>query len=368
MISKYIFKNCFFTFLMVAATVTTGRTVEPERTVLPKADKKVIKAIVVYEDPKLEDGRYLHQLFGWNNPRELNRQYKDFFFEQSGGVVEYEIVNEIETDLFWTHYKQDPERKSWDLAEVVKLFSEPGWATLRKEERAESLSGDWPYKYKEMIEHYGFDKMRDRDEVHEIWVWSYPISGMYESRFAGQGAFWLNSPPMNPNTTNEKLLIVMGFNYERDVACAVEDFGHRAESIMKEVYGRWNWRPSIPSAPNNWELYSAFDGVSNGSTHVGNVHFPPNGRKDYDWANPASVKSYHKEWQYYPNIRKNEDEGAKGEIMDCSAWGCNHLGWFKFWFSHFPNFQGINKKDGKLNNWWHYFVDYQEARKLEKVQ
>ena len=38
----------------------------------------------------------------------------------------------------------------------------------------------------------------------------------------------------------------------------------------------------------------------------------------------------------------------------------------KWWLGHMPHFKGISPYDGKLNNWWHYVVDYNAAVALEK--
>jgi hypothetical protein len=34
-------------------------------------------------------------------------------------------------------------------------------------------------------------------------------------------------------------------------------------------------------------------------------------------------------------------------------------GFMRWWFNHLPRFTGTY--EGKLNNWWHYIVDYEEA-------
>jgi len=337
---------------------------------LPKADKKIIKVIAIYEDPKVNETQYLHQVgrtpghtFAWENPRQLTRNYKQFFEETSGGVIEIQIVKEIEAERFWTHSWGDASKKPWSKEQVIEYVLQPGWEYIKEDERIHhpSYDGRSNYKYKEMVEYYEFDKMRDNDEVHEIWVWSFPMGGMWESTFSGKGTFWLNSPVMEPTTSNEKLLIVMGLNYERDLACAVESSGHRVESIMRHVYGRWNPAGPLHPQPNMWELYTAYAQISGGNTHVGNIHFPPNGRQDYDWYNTASVRSFHNEWKYYPDIR-NE----LAEYVTNTTWGNSHLGYMRFWFSHLPKFKG--KHEGKLNNWWHYTFDYNEAIKLEKTE
>jgi len=371
----YILSLCIC-FYSCSGKVYDKPGVEPEpeekpsepRFELPKADKIIVKVVAIYEDPKVNDNQYLHQVaitpgysFKWENPRELCKEYKKFFEEQSNGVVEYQIVDEIEADVFWTHSWGDPSKTSWTKEQVIEYMLQPGWEYIRNDEKQHhpNYDGRSNYKYKEMVEYYGFDKMRDNNEVHEIWVWSYPLGGMWESTFSGKGSFWLNSPVMNPTTSNEKLLIVMGLNYERDLACAVESFGHRVESIMREVYGRWNPTGPLHPNPNMWELYTAYAKMSGGNTHVGNIHFPPNGAQDYDWNNSTTVKSFHNEWKFYPDIRNEE-----AEYLNSSKWGGSHLGYFKFWYSHLPKFKG--KHEGKLNNWWHYIVDYNEAIDIEK--
>ena len=93
---------------------------------------------------------------------------------------------------------------------------------------------------------------------------------------------------------------------------------------------------------------------------LGNIHFPPNGIKDYDWINKTKVTSYADAWKNYPYITENNSR-----IVDCHEWKCSHLGYMTWWMRHIPHFKGINPEDGKLNNWWHYVVDYNAAVKKE---
>jgi hypothetical protein len=36
-----------------------------------------------------------------------------------------------------------------------------------------------------------------------------------------------------------------------------------------------------------------------------------------------------------------------------------------WWYRHIPKYEGLNPRDGHLNNWWYYVVDYNAAIKLE---
>lgn len=166
----------------------------------------------------------------------------------------------------------------------------------------------------------------------------------------------------------------MFFNYERSTAEAVHSFGHRFESVMMQVYGWWNYKnKSTISQLTNFELFTAhqleyqkFDPScqSGGQchAHTGVCHYPPNGESDYDYRNKREVYSYAKAWHNYPYIREDQD---LVETVSCDTWDCDHLKYLKWWYSHIPRFEGLNKKDSKLNNWWHYVVNYNDAIEKE---
>src|SRR5690554_7474454 len=100
--------------------------------------------------------------------------------------------------------------------------------------------------------------MRDNGEIHEVWVWTFPYGGMWESHMMGEGAFWINSQP-NENPSCKELLSIMGLNYERDLACALESYGHRFESTMMKVYGWWDYdNKPYANELTTWELFSAY--------------------------------------------------------------------------------------------------------------
>jgi len=165
----------------------------------------------------------------------------------------------------------------------------------------------------------------------------------------GPGAFWWNSPPLAHPGLN-KLLSVMGWNYERGVAEALHSFGHRMESAIRHVYGRWD---ITNPDPNNWELFTRIDKDVTGGAHVGNIHFPPNGMSDYDYGNTRYVVCYADNWKRYPYILDQT------RSLNCSEWGCDQLGYMRWWFGHLPRFKGVY--EGVLNNWWYYAVDYETA-------
>ncbi|WP_156032862.1 hypothetical protein [Prevotella sp. 10(H)] len=330
------------------------------------ADPLKIKVAVVYENPVYPQhgNKRLHECFFtpnlkgriWYDPVQLSAEYEKTLEEVSGYTVDYEVVKEIDADRFFTYFKNDPFKRPFTKDEVAFLMGEEDWKTLKDIGTS--------YDYNAMVKYYGFDKMRDNGEIHEVWVWTFPYGGMWESHMMGKGAFWINSQP-NENPSCTELLSIMGLNYERDLACAMESYGHRYESTMMQVFGWWAYdKKSEKSELTMWERYTGYvknyDKFDKGNSNIGNIHFPPNGEKDYDWSNKTPVYSYADEWVNYPDIKEK-----KGRIMDCSEWNCSHIGYMKWWFSHTPHFKGLDPVNGKLNNWWHYVVDYNNAVKEE---
>lgn len=325
---------------------------------LPVDQPVKIKVAVVVQDPSLPQygGKKMHEVlktpnrtFMWNDPRELSKEYEAALEKISHGTVQYEVVKIIDDTLLFSN--RNDNNQPVGMNEMVQLLMESDWKTLK--------GIGTHFDYKRFVEHYGFDKMRDRDEINEVWVWSFPYGGMWESNYCGKDGFWLNSEPTT-TTSNEKLLVVMGLNYERKMSLALESYGHRFESVMWHLYGRWD---KDAASPNNWEKYTRFEKTHPGLANIGNIHFPPNGDHDYDWINKTPVTTCADGWDYYPDIKSDMTK-----TVDCSEWQCSHEGYMSWWFSHIPHFQGINAADGHLNNWWRYVTNYEEALKREGVR
>lgn len=310
---------------------------------------KTVNVIVVYHNPKVfinnEQGKRFHEIFGWNDPVELNRIYKDSLEAFSHGTIRYNIVKVIDEERLWTQFKDSTEHLSAERA--YGLLKEKGWNELKKKETR--------FDYRGFMAHHGFGKLRDAEKVHEVWVWSWPYGGMYESQMAGEEAFWCNSPGLK--TDNKKILTIMGFNFERTADLAIHSFGHRAESIMREVYGNWRSLKETEN-PNTWEKFTSLHKDAPANAHVGNCHFPPNGVKDYDYANKTTVNSYAYDWKGFPATVPGT---GKASAVNCEDWGCSQMGYMSWWMRKFPHAAGVSKREGVLNNWWLYFAVYEEA-------
>ena len=110
---------------------------------------------------------------------------------------------------------------------------------------------------------------------------------------------------------------------------------------------------------NSWETFTLYNQKIPNQAHSGNIHFPPNGTADYDYANPGIVTSYASNWKRYPFLFQET------ELVSCETWGCDELGYLGWWYRHIPHFI-CKDQYNHLNNWWPYIVDYNEGKALER--
>jgi hypothetical protein len=314
-----------------------------------------IKVALVLQNPviDLENNRRIHEVWRWTNPMTYINEILEEFSQMSGGVVQFEIVETYDNDNIFTTL----DTTFMTIDTVAYYFMTPGMLYGRNTEgtlqNLAEIQGRVHFDYNAMVDRYDFDTKRNNGDIHEIWVYSFPFSGMYESQLMGPNAFWYNSPPLD-HLGLEKLLSVMGWNYERGVAEAIHSFGHRAESAIRHIYGRWDiHNPN----PNNWELFTRIDKEIPGGAHIGNIHFPPNGQSDYDYGNTSYVDSYADNWKRYPILL---DQKRSVNRDEWEAVNSNYqLGFMRWWHNHLPRYTGVT--DTILNNWWHYIVDYEDA-------
>ena len=162
---------------------------------------------------------------------------------------------------------------------------------------------------------------------------------------AGPDPFWCNAPPLKGTDKAGRRFVIMGFSYERGVGEMLENMGHRAESIMEQVYS------GTSGGDNYWKRFTRYEKTHPGRAALGNVHFAPNSERDYDWNNPNEVLSECDDWLHnFPDF--------KGEIHPVTAadWGNgdirqHHL----WWMNHFPKTKG--RRNGIHHNWWQYIAN-----------
>ena len=313
-----------------------------------------VRVALVLVDPFIAPGKRVHDKYHWRDPLVMAGRLVYHFLTSSDSVVDFRIVDTIYTDRTFSTFPGDslmPVSRWMELYDN-KAITRPPYAQ---------------FDYRAFVRYFGFDRMRNNGEIDEVWVYSPPFTGMYESQLLGPTAFWWNSPPITDGTSLKKLLSVMGLNYERGVDMAFHSFGHRLESAVMHAYGdNWNDTSSSPTA---WDLFTRIDKDAPRDAHCGNVHFPPNGRHDYDYDDSVTVTSSAQNWYRYPYILNETSPVDRrtwyyaGEPMAESRYGMGYLRW---WYDHIPRYNGAS--EGVLNNWWYYALDFDAAVLAARAQ
>ncbi len=298
------------------------------------------KVYVVVYDPLLSNGKLLSQELNWISHVALTQGTVDLFQQTSLGEVNYSIV---ETTIL---------TDGWP--EKIDGFR------YTEQEYLAAISGQGPWhspdavSYNKIVNDSRLDicGKANRGEIDEVWIYNGPGFGFYESTLVGPGVFWFNSSPVpGPHICN-RLIPIMGPSPERGLDCAIENFGHRTESTMTEVYGIWQ---SGNPVHNNWEKFTLVDWLAPMFSYsgCGNVHYPPNGTSDYDYGNQSTVNTNCDDFANYPNL---SEPSTVWRPITCSAWSCDHLQYFGYWFGHLPHNSGCGS-DNVAADWWSYFAD-----------
>lgn len=296
---------------------------------LPPPVHKKVSLIIHNPTVPSAGGRRLNQVLGWNDPDRLCEGYIADLRETSYGYCNYDIVERVEVDAF--PRKKDGFRYRAD--DFVQA-----WRKRAGFHQPDAVDYDALLAAFDMIAEI------DSGAVDEFWLFAFPYAGYYESIMGGPGAFWCNAPPLTQTAAASRRFVIMGFNYERGVGEMLEAFGHRAESIMRHVFG--NKR----GAANLWERFSRYDQTHPGQAEVGLMHFAPNSVRDYDWGNRTPVPARSHTWLNFPNL------SGEARTVDTSEWGSGDIrAHHKWWFRHLPHVTG--SADGVAYNWWQYIVD-----------
>src|SRR3972149_320082 len=178
----------------------------------------------------------------------------------------------------------------------------------------------------------------------------------------GPGASWCNAPPLQGTESSGRRFVIMGFNDERGAGEMLESFGHRAESILAQLF-RNHREPS-----NLEERFIRDERTHPRPAEVGNIPFAPNSERDYDWGNRRPVSSACDDWYGFPKLT-----GAR-RTVNCDEWGSGDIRAHHFWwYRHRPHVEGetagvlsncsrcIFEPNGyDLNPWATFIINLQE--------
>jgi len=295
------------------------------------------QVLVIVFNPILEEdgGMSLIEYYGWNRPQLLARDYIADISECSWAQVNYVISEWIELD-------------EWPLFDNGFRYTDESYKTAWETRQMQPGILD----YAHYLDRFNVAKKVEQGKIDEVWIFGFPWGWIWESCMAGAGAIWINGPQVDYPCSRP--FPIMGFNYERDVDCMLENLGHRAECVLNYVYDGdgWWWKELDPNATHLWRLFTRIDKTHPGEAGCGTVHFAPNSETDYDWGNPRYVWSTCDDWLYnFPNLT-----GYK-RLVNCEEWGNGDMRLHhKWWLKHFPHHEG--RIDGKLINWWKYVIQW----------
>ncbi|RFC52373.1 MAG: hypothetical protein DVB22_000740 [Verrucomicrobia bacterium] len=294
----------------------------------------VVKVLVLNYDP-VSEGKRLHELFGWNNPRVMAKGCIEDMEKASGGRLRLEIAEWRDLDEIYA--REDGGR--YTVEEYVRnRRSGKGWV--------EKYMADYPRIFAEQR----VAGMIDDGRVDEVWIFSDHYFGIWEASMAGPGAFFINGG-VYPEVPVKRPFAFYGFNYERGVAEMLHNASHRTECTMNRIYGQWD----LKRPRNNWEKFSANAVQSGGVAGVGTCHWPPNAVHDYDYSNLREVESWADDFLNYPELT------GKTKKVSVRTWspegGDTHRDYMRWYFERLPKAAGVNA-DGRVNNWWRYLYDF----------
>jgi len=307
---------------------------------LPANDKLVVKVLVLNYDPYLDvlggGKKRIHEYYNWSDPHSLSSRYADALTEACGGFVNFSIVDFKDIDEFPVkadgfRYTQAEFKQSWQANTGFHNPDEVDYLKVLQDNNVVSLINS--------------------NKIDEVWLWGGPYFGYWEGAMAGPKAFNVNGG-VYQNVNSNRAFVIMGFNYERELAEMLHSNSHRTEATMSKVYGGWE----VDKLTTTWARFAANAKQSNGVAGVGSCHYPPNADSDYDYGNPNAVMSSADDWLNFPNLT-----GQKKPV-NRDTWGGPdyHLNYMKWWYKHLPRISGTDS-EGKLLNWWRYIYDFNET-------
>ena len=303
------------------------------------------RVLMITFNPVIDNatGKKLIEAMGWNAPDQLAAGYIADVRECSGGLVNYQIIQRIETNVL--PIKQDGFR--YTPQEYLAVVQ-----THRGAHDPDMVD------YNAILTQFNVLPRVAANEFDEVWLFGGPYFGFWEAAMAGKDAFFCNGGPI-PNTAQcPRRVVVMGFSYERGVGEMLEDLGHRAEAILARVFGaesflQWAYtRGRSPATVtganvNLFERFMCFDQIAPGKANIGSVHYAPNSPSDYEWGVTTPVQSCADDWTHFPNLPQPPNYRA----MDTRDWGNGDVrAHHKWWLTHLPKVAGVT--NGIANNWW----------------
>jgi len=197
--------------------------------------------------------------------------------------------------------------------------------------------------YGTILDRAGIERWVREKGVKEVWLWGYHggVLDLWESNMSGPFGDVSNSD-RDPNDLPvfDRTYTLYHYNYGRGLSEAVEDHMHQIEAVLRYTEPELFWE--------------RFVGKVRGG-RCGWAHFPPNGQRDYDWANRALVATDIEDWT---------PAGGRKQLLNCERWRGDSLTWFIYWMQNLPGpGNGLLDRGRPLTNWWTFIGDWDGAQR-----
>lgn len=300
---------------------------------------------VISFDPILPNhgNKRLSEYMGYNGVNVLSNNYKSSLYNLSSGVVNYVIVDttildEIPRKLDGYQYARE---------ELVNCLNNSG-----------PCYANDPLDYSKIFSDLNLCSQVNSGAVDELWLFGSGFMGFWETAMGGPGALTINGPPFNAPGCNKRV-IVMGFNYSRELSQMLHSMGHRTEDSMGYLYSINSWESTFGDPPQNqgnslYEKYHkrGFDGSYSGcgNTHgfINTESYSFTGVYLYDYSNTRSHSSTCNDWINFPNVETQSP-------INCSAWNCGEYSFQQYRLQRLPKYTGA--LNGINSNWWQYILN-----------
>ena len=332
---------------------------------------------------------YVSEYFDQDREQPLKEMKEDLEFA-SHGQIEIEFVSHIIHNDFPKYkdliqlsnrkvdYKLDEETYI-SLSKNEKNPDKGDWYKLINSEKLKDI-GSYTFNYDYIIKKYELDKLRKNNAFDQVWIYGIDPLSTYEAMMVGSNPFWINGEPLIKDCKNfmivsvsisrrESNLHALGHVFENLISFAFSGDKHfynkEYDDDTQEKYEKLN----------EWEKFTLIDIRSKGNNSgVGNINFPFNGVKDYDYSNTNEVYSNWELWRDYPNItmvkkKSNNDAWMKFEgnlklLNDTNECQEPDRLYLRFWMYLLPHVNGFTKT-GQLNNWWDYITNCDYVTKID---
>jgi hypothetical protein len=303
------------------------------------------KVFLLTFDPSLSNGQTLSQYKNYNDPTFLATQAESWFRSITNNRINFTITQQQVVN----GYVKKTDGFFYDETSYLNCL-------INTANCHSPNSADYYW----IVNTYDLCGRLNRGEIDEVWMMGAPYDGFNESALAGPNGYGYNGPALTGTSCN-KLMPIMGYNYERGLNEMIHDFGHRTEASMTQMYATWEENRTT----TNWDKFGLVKAQSPNYSYsgCGSTHYPPNATADYQYTSTSFVDSNCEDFHNYPNLG---DPNITKQSINCTAWGCTERGYYQYFFQHIPAVNSTNA-DGTTNDWWQYIMDPNRALYLEPV-